>query len=39
MSASSTWWTAALLKASFVSGLLSKDEPLVLKNKAPRWPE
>jgi hypothetical protein len=22
-----------------VSGLLSKDEPLVLKNKAPRWPE
>jgi tubby-related protein 1 len=30
---------SSALEGEFVSGLLSKDEPLVLKNKAPRWHE
>lgn len=30
---------SSTLEGEFVSGLLSKDEPLVLKNKAPRWHE
>lgn len=30
---------SSTLDYDFASGLLSKDEPLVLKNKAPRWHE
>ncbi|XP_024357068.1 tubby-like F-box protein 3 [Physcomitrium patens] len=31
--------SSALESSEFVSGLLNKEEPLVLRNKAPRWHE